>query len=326
MKDIVEKGKLNDATRAQREEFLSLFYQEDKEYELKKFLFDELSAYEVEEADASFKNISFDKIWTKITGATQFVPRKKKLLIRFAQLAAILVVGLLLGYYLKSVDKQSLVYYTSIAPKGSISGTYLPDGTLIYLNSGSEIRYTMEGHSGMREVYLKGEAWFQVEKNKKKPFLVHTPVYDVQVTGTSFNVKAYVEDKDVITTLEEGSVCVKSSDNVKLSEELNLKPGEQLVYNKESNKINVQEVNTKWYTSWKDNKLVFINMSLAELKVLLERKFGVEIEIADSDILNCHYDGTIKDETVLEVLDILSHTLPVEYHIEGQKIVIHKKI
>jgi ferric-dicitrate binding protein FerR (iron transport regulator) len=166
---------------------------------------------------------------------------------------------------------------------------------------------------------------FEVAKIKDRPFKVHTLSYDVEVTGTTFDVKAYPGDNEVVTTLVEGSVEVISGENLKLAGKTILKQGEQLIYNKESNIMNVSLVNTKMYTSWKDNKLVFINMKLKDLKTLLERKYGVDIKIVDQSILEYHYDGTIKNETILEVLEILKLSLPIEYKIEGQNIVIQKK-
>jgi transmembrane sensor len=154
---------------------------------------------------------------------------------------------------------------------------------------------------------------------------VHTPFYDVKVLGTQFNVKAYKTDTEIVTTLEEGSVQIASSENFKMAENKTLHPGEQLVYNRQNKTINVKDVETRMFTAWKDNKLIFINMNLKELIVLLERKYGVEIEITDNMILNYHYDGTIKDETILEVLDLLKETLPIKYKIEGQTILITKK-
>ena len=89
--------------------------------------------------------------------------------------------------------------------------------------------------------------------------------------------------------------------------------------------VQINAVNPKWNTSWKENKLIFVNMSLKDLKILLERKYGVEIEISEKSILNYHYDGTIKNESILEVLEILRQTLPIKYQIIGQKIIITKK-
>jgi transmembrane sensor len=84
-------------------------------------------------------------------------------------------------------------------------------------------------------------------------------------------------------------------------------------------------VNPSIYTSWKDNKLIFLNMDLAELIVLLERKYGVDIQVDEPGILKYHYTGTIKNETILEILDIIKHTLPIEYKIEDQTVHIQKE-
>lgn len=323
---IINEGKPLNAAESQKKELFSLFHQSEIEYELKNQLLEDLNQTEASTNNKQYFDALFEKIWQKRKVELTDAKSKTHLFLRFAQLAAILAVGLFIGYFLNPEKKAAApVYYTSLAPKGSISEMYLPDGTHIYLNSGSEIKYTIDGLEGRREIFLTGEAWFQVAKMKEKPFLVHTPFYDVQVTGTTFNVKAYTNDKEVITTLEEGSVHIQSSKNLKLADETVLKPGEQLVYNKELKNVQIQEVNTKWFTSWKDNKLVFINMSFKDLRTLLERKYGVEIEIADQSIIDYHYDGTIKNETIIEVLEILKQTLPIQYHIDGQKIVIQKK-
>jgi ferric-dicitrate binding protein FerR (iron transport regulator) len=201
----------------------------------------------------------------------------------------------------------------------------LPDNSIVYLNAGSQLKYAVEGQSGKREVFLDGEAWFDVTKNEKKPFVVHTSFYDVNVTGTQFNVKAYKNDEEITTTLEEGSVQITSSENFNLSENVVLRPGEQLIYSSLKKAIGVKNVETRMFTAWKDNKLIFINMNLKELFVVLERKYGVEIQVTNNLILNYHYDGTIKNETILEVLDLLKETLPIKYKIDGQTILITKK-
>lgn len=322
---IIHDAKSIHATNEQRQELLSLFHQADVEFRLKENLLDDLQKTSVPATNNQFFDAIFEKLWLRRKTEVRGRDFRTQLSVRFAQWAAILIVGLLLGYYFDAFKKESSpIYYTSVTPKGSVSEMLLPDGTHIFLNSGSKIKYSVDGEANMREIFLAGEAWFQVAKMKEKPFLVHTSRYDVLVTGTTFNVKAYPNEKDVTTTLEEGHVSVKSSGNLKLREDIQLKPGEQLIYNAESKNMRVQEVNTKWYTSWKDNKLVFVNMSLKDLAVLLERKYGIEIEIGDQSILDYHYDGTIKDETILEVLEILKRTLPIQYRIVNQKIVIKK--
>lgn len=244
--------------------------------------------------------------------------------------AAVLVFGLVIGFLVKSMQKTEPVFYTAIAPKGSISQMILPDKTMVYLNAGSELKYTEEnprtlfqGKHGNRKVLLTGEAWFDVSKNEKKPFVVQTPFYYVEVLGTQFNIKAYPDDNEAVTTLEKGRVKIISSEKYAIKENTFLNPGDQLVYTKNKG-ININAVSTRRYTAWKDNKLIFINMNLKELFVLLERKYGVDIEVADNIVLNYHYDSTITNETLLEVLDLIAETLPIKYKIEGQKVIIYK--
>lgn len=250
--------------------------------------------------------------------------RFRKLGLSISKVAAVLVIGVGLGLFVQNYKKEFPVYYTSIAPKGSVSQMVLPDNTMVYLNSGSEIKYSINGESGQREVFLKGEAWFQVTKNKEKPFIVHTPYYNINVHGTEFNVKAYPEDKEITTTLEKGSIEISSTKQFKIQSNQFLKPGEQLTYNKEHNSIQLKNVKTSLYTSWKENKLIFINMELKELITLLERKYGVDIEVEDDSILELHYDGTLKNETIIEVMNILQHSLPITYNITDQKLLILK--
>lgn len=326
IKDIIQKGTSENADQQQRQKFLSLFHQPELENELKDHLLDELEQpAEIEENRPYFDSL-FEKMWHNRPLEIGRATNRIRWIIRLSQWAAILLFGLFAGYLINSGEKISRpIYCTSLAPKGSISEVILPDGSHIFLNSGSTLKYSVGDSTGNREIFLNGEAWFQVAKIKTRPFLVHTTSYDVVVTGTTFNVKAYPEEKEVVTTLVEGSVEVdRSGRNSNVSKTI-LKQGQQLVYNKVSDNISVGEVNTRMYTSWKDNKLVFVNMKLKDLAVLLERRYGVDIEIADPGIMDYHYDGTFKNETILEVLEILRHTLPVEYKIEGQNIVIQKK-
>ncbi len=141
----------------------------------------------------------------------------------------------------------------------------LPDSTMVFLNSGSTLKYSVGEKKGKREVFLEGEAWFDVAKDAQRPFFVHTSFYDVKVLGTQFNVKAYGKDNEVVTTLEKGSVQINFSNKPKYQKTTYLKVGEQIIYDQENNEIDIKHVNTHIYTSWKDNKLVFINMSLKEL-------------------------------------------------------------
>jgi len=322
---VLSKGKAEDAEETDRQEMYALFHQAENEYDLKASLFEELHSWGEEGTIPDLKRL-FAKLWSKIEETNTSRRIKVFSFNSILKYAAILVIGLIAGYMLTLTSPRTEpVYYSAHSPRGSVSEMVLPDGSVIFLNSDSRIKYSIEGANKIREVFLDGEAWFQVEKNKKKPFVVHTPVYDVYVTGTRFNVKAYNTDSDITTTLEEGEVKIDPAGHFSTSESITLKPGEQAALNIESKNIAVKTVNTKWFTSWKDNKLIFVNMRLNELIIVLERKYGVEIEVKNKSILDYHYDGTIKNETILEILEIIKKTLPINYKIVGQKIEITTK-
>lgn len=255
----------------------------------------------------------------------------KNLGLNLLKIAAVLILGLFIVILIKSFEKQTQKNYSAHVPKGSITQMILPDSTVVYLNSGTEFRYLennqnniITGSKGRRDVFLTGEAWFDVSKNDKKQFVVNTPFHSIKVTGTRFNIKAYPEDQEAITTLEEGSIVLFSNNEKSPGEFGNLLPGQQLIFSKNAGRV-IREVNPKKFSSWKENKLIISNMNLKKIFVLLERKYGVDIEIADNILLEYHYDTIITNESILDVLDLISETLPIIYIIEGQKIIIHKK-
>jgi len=330
IKSITEKYIKGKCTPEELEEAIFLFADPYHNLELRPTLFEHWKNEETNDSGEipaeDLSNI-LDKVHHRINLQHYQKPKSRiqKLILTVSKIAAILIIGLLIGISVQYLKKAEPVYFTSIAPKGSVSQMVLPDNSIVYLNAGSQLKYTVEGLKRKREVFLDGEAWFDVTRNEEKPFVVHTPFYDVHVLGTQFNVKAYKTDTEIVTTLEEGSVQIASSENFKMAENKTLRPGEQLVYSLLKKAIEVKKVETRMFTAWKDNKLIFINMNLKELFVLLERKYGVDIEVTNDLILNYHYDGTIKDETILEVLDLLKETLPIKYKIEGQTILITKK-
>jgi ferric-dicitrate binding protein FerR (iron transport regulator) len=325
IKNIIQKGKPENAERVDTQEMFALFHQPEKEYHLKEILLKDLEKAENQEEYSDEYKKMFVRTWNRIEKKKTQTKTNKRHLYTVIGIAAALVIGLISGFYINFLKTgNESVYYTSLSPKGSISEMILPDSSLIFLNAGSSIRFSMDGENGNREVFLNGEAWFDVKTNKEKPFLVHTPYYDVLVTGTQFNIKAYETDNEITTTLEEGQVVIQSGGNFKFAGDIVLKPGEQAVLSKSSKEFTIRNVNTKWYTSWKDNKLIFINTSLEELVVLLERRYGVEIDVVNREILDLHFDGTIKNESIIEILEIIKKTLPINYKIAGQKVEITK--
>ncbi len=226
------------------------------------------------------------------------------------RVAAVLVVALLVSnifFFQKSAKNQyAETLQTITTPYGAKTNITLPDGSLVWLNSGSTLSYPTN-FSKSRPLTLAGEAYFEVEKNDK-PFIVSTDYGEVEVKGTSFNVKAYTDDNSFETTLEEGVVAfkVKNAENG-----VTLKPGEQVV--KTTDGFIVKQVETKYFTSWKDGKLLFNREPFPSFITRLERWYNVKIEYSDTKLDELWYTGTIEMESISEVMEMISKAAPVTY-------------
>ena len=226
------------------------------------------------------------------------------------RIAAVLVVALVVSniFFLSNPEQENLVaqLQTITIPMGAKSKIVLPDSSVVWLNSGSALSYPQQFGKN-RPVTLVGEAYFEVLKNEK-PFVVSTSYGDVNVKGTSFNVKAYTDDNAFETTLEEGVVAfkVKNTEN-----EVTLQPGEQI--EKTTAGYHVKQVETKYFTSWKDGKLLFYKEPFPDFIKKLERWYNVKIEYSDPELDKLWYTGTIEMETISEVMEMISKAAPVKY-------------
>lgn len=323
IKEILQKGKSAQKSSKEEHDMFSLFHQPDSEFEIKDALLSEIESFETNQNIRPDYESMFNKTWKKIKST-----KDNELYIRlysFLRVAAILVIGLILGVILNfQSDNKEIEYYSAHSPRGSVVDLKLPDGSVIYLNSGSNIKYASNFEKKQREVFLKGEAWFHVTNKNNNPFIIHTPYYDIKVTGTRFNVKAYENDDLVSTTLEEGQVIISPGKKDALSKEIALKPNEQLTYNKTTRKIIIKKVDAKLYTAWREDKLVFVNHVLDDLFRVLERKYDVNIIVKDKELLDLHFDGIFKDESLEDILEILKKAVSIDYNISGNRVEITK--
>ena len=230
------------------------------------------------------------------------------------QIAAVLIVGLIVtSVYVFKYNQfalQSLTQHVSTSP-GSITNFKLPDGSLVWLNSGSEITYAGNFNEN-RKLQLKGEAFFDVIKSGST-FQISTEFGNIQVLGTAFNVKAYSDD-NFVTTLERGSLEVTT---VSGNEKQILKPGNQACLDK-NNQLQVTTVDIDEFISWKDGKLMFVRKSLVEVTKMLERWYNVKIELETKENKELWFTGTIEKETISEVLEIIKTTIPIEYSFDSK--------
>jgi ferric-dicitrate binding protein FerR (iron transport regulator) len=228
---------------------------------------------------------------------------------KFVSIAAAFVFGMLISsaiYFARFEYLSTNHQMQEISiPYGGKSKFNLPDGSVVWLNSGSKLIYPID-FKGHRDIWLEGEAYFDVVKNRN-PFVVSTPYGDVKVLGTSFNVKAYGDD-DFQTTLVKGAVGIK----VDANNNIILKPGQQAFINK-SGRFEIRSVETEFFTSWKDGKLIFYREPFEKVAKRMERWYNVNIEIDNEEMKDLWFTGTIEMETLSEVMELISKSMPVKY-------------
>lgn len=263
------------------------------------------------------KNRQTDRQWEKLSfkledypflrlqsGHQRPVPVK-----RIMAVAAAFMLGLLIPsvfYFTKDDSRQNAVQVQEVSvPYGARTSFKLPDGSTAWLNSGSTLTFPAQ-YEGERTVSLDGEAYFEVLKNGT-PFMVSTVYGRIEVLGTSFNVRAY-NGGEFESTLAEGSVKVNGPDN----QSLTLIPGQQAYLN-ERGELGIRQVDPEISASWKEGRLIFYREPFAKMAERLERWYNVTIEVNDEEMKDLWFTGTIEMETLSEVMDLISRTMPVQY-------------
>ncbi len=201
--------------------------------------------------------------------------------------------------------------------------TKLPDGTRVILNSASKLLFTEETEENERKVVLDGEAYFEVAKDSLRPFIVLSGSIETRALGTSFNIKAYSNSKDVVVSLTEGKVEVTSVAKSEEAEKYILAPGEEVVYFQENRLFAVRNFDYRLATGWKDGILVFENADIDEIKDKLEKWYGIEIIFRNRPATAWSFTTAYQKNVSLEsVLDGLKFSKNIRYEISGQQVEI----
>ena len=288
-----------------------------------------------------------DLAWTSLRkrmkperhSSQQDIPIRKVMMVA-AMVAVVFLAGMAVNQFTgKTTNDQIQLMYTEYSsPYGSKSKIRLPDGSVVWLNAGSTLRYSTDFNVHNREVYLEGEGYFDVKTNPDKPFTVHTSHLDIQAFGTAFNIKAYPEDATIVTTLEHGELKVNGRNDKSLY--MTLKPMQNVVYYKNGQTAVKQaittnstktssvkeknvpvatvsdDVNISLYTSWKDSEWLIESQTFGELAGSLERRFNIRMVFGSNELKNYRFSGTIRNETIEQVLNALTITAPVKYTID----------
>jgi transmembrane sensor len=253
-------------------------------------------------------NLVMDRISKESKGITLWKTWQK--------IAAILIIPLLIAslFWNKEVKiKENISYNEVFASYGTRSSIKLADGSTVWLNSGSTLKYPDKFISETRVVYLTGEAYFEVKSDASHAFIVETPSISVKATGTKFNVMAYTNDDQAEVTLVSGKVSVSTTSDSSQTLLGQLKANENLVYNTSSHQSLVKETETYKYIAWKDGKLIFRNEPMVDVLRKIGLLYNVQFELHGKELKEYRYRATFENETLDEILKILKSTSPIDY-------------
>ncbi len=221
---------------------------------------------------------------------------------------------------------ETLVYNTLTVPYGKRSKVYLSDGTVVNLNAGTSLKFPVKFIEGKdREVFIEGgEAYFNVAKDVKHPFIVNTDKIGVRVLGTQFNISSYPEDKDISTVLVEGLVSIYNKNEFYNAETATLlKPEFKADWNKNKEAITIEEADVEVHTAWIKGKIIFKHIPFNNIIKKLERHYNVEIINNDKDLGKDLITASFDIETIEQVFKVINEIHPIDYTIKNSKIIIN---
>lgn len=222
-----------------------------------------------------------------------------------------------------SVLQYELAYNKIIVPRGGEFQLVLEDGTKVWLNAESQLKYPEVFTRAKREVFLEGEAYFEVAKDATHPFVVHAGQQKVTVLGTSFGITGYAEESSVSATLVEGKVRVEFpgyTDEVYL-----LEPGHRISYDRISCRVRNERVDVREYVAWKDGRYVFAKKRLEDMLATLSRWYDCQVFYQNAETKEVLFSGELmRFENFNDILHLISKTSDVKFSVNGNTIVVGK--
>jgi ferric-dicitrate binding protein FerR (iron transport regulator) len=358
-KELFMKFNRQECTGSELKKLWNWLADSSNESLIKEWLLEDLNGYHVNKSAQGV--VDFSNIYKNIKSCLPVSnPEERKLfhfpkdkVWQFLRIAALFLLmftgGGVFSFFMFNRPEQptAVSYNEIIAPLGARSEVLLPDGSKVWLNAGSKIKYPDIFNKKNRDILLEGEAYFIVAKNARLPFNVKTADLNIVAVGTEFNVKAYGDEDFVETTLIEGSVSIWHNKlKQKKSEAISLRPLQKAVYIKEDSKLTVQdmvviretkpevlklkkgvvyvaaEINPDPIISWKENKLIFKSEEFGNILTKLERKYDVTFSYESDNIRHFRFTGILEDETLTQVLDVIKLSAPIDYELDGKTVKI----
>lgn len=281
-----------------------------------KMLYDANKSLNIHDIDESWKRLLKKKTKTKLY--------RFSFLYKISSYAAVALLAIALSsvFFLVINDKEDNGLYTRYIGGDGLEADIveLPDGTHVSLGSTTTFHYEKDFGKEKRIVYLEGEAYFDVAKQKGLPFIVRTKEQDIEALGTKFNVMAYSMDSLVITTLLEGSVRLTTAN---LSEQTILKANEQFTYNRNTKISSLQKVDAQQFISWTSGYYYFPEKSLEVILDRLSHVYGVKFNILSKDLYKRTFTGTFyRGQSIKDIMEIVNISIPIKYKIEDRSVTI----
>jgi len=255
---------------------------------------------------------AFQKVQQKINNK-----KPVRLLTYLTRIAAVLTLPLLVFtiwtlFFRDNISQKiqnEISWQELSSPAGLRSQIILPDGTKMWLNAQSKVRYSIPFVRTHRTIALEGEAFLEVIKNSDSPFVVESGNTSVEVLGTKFNVKAYPNENNIEVALKEGKVRFNVTQENQ-QKHLELTPGDFMVYNRENGQASLKSTNIEKYIAWHNNVLILDETPMEEVAVLLQRWYGVMVIIGNEELKKYKFTTTFENESLFRVLELLQLSSP----------------
>jgi transmembrane sensor len=364
LNSLVIKYLENKCTPEDKKQLYELLTTSDNERSFKEVIYTHLEEFKEDQTENH--SVDFDRVYNELlseikireTRASEIKINERRLVLKRVlmggmSIAAVFCIAFFLGtLFNKPSETGSAAQNTNSgyieikAPLGAKSEIRLSDGTEVMLNAGSSIKYRSDYNQSDRNIILEGEAYFMVAKNTDLPLVVNAGNISIKATGTEFNVKAYMDEGIIETTLVDGEVEISQNGNNNKDRILILEPSQKAIYASETDQLTLEKIkeieplaikppniktdklllspktDVEQVTAWTKNKLLIRRENLESLCTKLQRKYDVTFVFKDEDIKKFRFSGVLLDETLTQVMDVIKLTAPVDYQLDGKTVIM----